>query len=252
MDFGLKGKNVLVTGSTKGLGRAVAEVFAGEGANVVICGRSQREARQAALEIEEKYPVRAAAIAADLSREGEEERLFLESVKALGCLDILVNNAGAWPTAYVKDMSREELESVLYLNLEVPCLLMKRMACHLTERGAGGKIVNIVSQAAFHGSTTGHAHYAASKAGLVAFMISMARETAGDGIRINAVAPGMMETPMTEKALKERPDYYNSRIPVGRPARPEEVAFAVAFLASDKADYLTGITIDATGGMLMR
>ncbi len=115
-----------------------------------------------------------------------------------------------------------------------------------------GKIVNIVSQAAFHGSTTGHAHYAASKAGLVSFSISLAREVAKYGINVNMVAPGMVRTPMTEEALKAKPDYYNGRIPIGRVAEPEEVAQAAVFLASKCADYYTGITFDATGGMLMR
>ena len=115
-----------------------------------------------------------------------------------------------------------------------------------------GKIIHIVSQAAFHGSTTGHAHYAASKAGLVAFMISQAREVAKYGININAVAPGMVDTDMVRDSVLKNEEYYKNRIPVGRLARPEEIANIVTFLASEKADYLTGVTIDATGGMLMR
>lgn len=252
MDFGLKNKNALVTGSTNGLGKAIAEVLAEEGANVIISGRNKSAAGRLAGEIEEKWQVRAVPLAADLAEAGAAEQLFDESTAALGHLDILVNNAGIWPTAYVREMEKTEFERTIYLDLEVPYILSRKMVCHLLEQERKGKIINIVSQAAFHGSTTGHAHYAAAKGGMVAFMISLAREVAGNGINVNAVAPGMMETPMTEQALSEKRAYYNSRIPVGRAARPEEVAYAAAFLASDKADYLTGITIDATGGMLMR
>lgn len=163
-----------------------------------------------------------------------------------------MNNAGVWLTSYVREMEQCDFERTIYLDLEVPYILCKMMVNHLMGNERRGKIINIVSQAAFHGSTTGHAHYAAAKGGMVAFMISLAREVAGDGINVNAVAPGMMETPMTKQVLDQKAMYYNSRIPVGRVAKPEEVAGAAVFLASAQADYLTGITIDATGGMLMR
>jgi 3-oxoacyl-[acyl-carrier protein] reductase len=110
----------------------------------------------------------------------------------------------------------------------------------------------MVSQAAFHGSTSGHAHYAASKSGLVGFTISLAREVAPNGINVNAVAPGMMRTPMNEQALKEREDEYIQRIPLRRIADASEVADVVVFLCSKQSDYMTGTTLDVTGGMLMR
>jgi len=252
MDFGLTGKNVLVTGSTKGLGEAIVRVFAKEGANVIVSGRSGDLCQKIAADVADQYGVKAVGIRADLSERGAADKLFDESVEALGGLDILVNNAGIWPTAYVREMEPEDFERTIYMNLEVPYLLSKRIVNYLVDKGQKGKIIQIVSQAAFHGSTTGHAHYAASKAGLVTFMISLAREAARYGINVNAVAPGMMATPMTQEALDKKGDYYNSRIPIGRVADPEEVAYSVVFLASNKADYLTGITIDATGGMLMR
>lgn len=252
MNLGLNGKNVLITGSTNGLGKAIAQIMAEEGANVIISGRNETAAKQLAEEIEMANMVRAIPITADLSKENAAEELFEKSLDAMGHLDILVNNAGIWPTAYVCDMEKDDFERTIYMNLEVPYLLSRKMVNHLIKRGEKGKIINIVSQAAFHGSTTGHAHYAASKGGLVTFMISLAREVAKYGITVNAVAPGMMETPMTKEALASKEDYYNSRIPLGRVAKPEEVAYSAVFLASDKADYLTGITLDATGGMLMR
>lgn len=252
MDLGLKDRNVLITGSTNGLGKAIAKIMAEEGANVIISGRNETAAKELAKEIEVTNQVQAIPITADLSLKNAAEELFEKSLKRMGHLDILINNAGIWPTAYVRNMEKDEFERTIYMNLEVPYLLSKMMVNHLIERKEKGKIINIVSQAAFHGSTTGHAHYAASKGGLVTFMISLAREVAKYGITVNAVAPGMMETPMTKEALKSKEDYYNSRIPLGRVAKPEEVAYAAVFLASNKADYLTGITIDATGGMLMR
>ena len=112
--------------------------------------------------------------------------------------------------------------------------------------------MNITSQAAFHGSTSGHAHYAASKAGLVTFTVSLAREVAPYGIRVNAVAPGMMTTEMARDVLAKDSQRYLERIPLRRIADPAEVANAVVFLASDRAGYMTGTTLDVTGGMLMR
>jgi 3-oxoacyl-[acyl-carrier protein] reductase len=118
--------------------------------------------------------------------------------------------------------------------------------------GRGGRIVNVSSSAAFIGSTTGHADYAASKAGLVNFTVSLAREVAGHGIYVNAVAPGMMRTDMAQEALDKNEDRYLARIPLGRIAHPDEVANLIVFLASDRASYSTGATMDASGGLLMR
>ena len=252
MDYGLKGKNVLVTGSTKGLGEAIVRILAGEGANVIVSGRSEDLTQSIAEKLAKDCGVTAVGIPADLGQRGVAEDLFQKSLDALGSLDILVNNAGIWPTAYVREMKLEDFDRTLYLNLEVPFLLSKMMVNHLIENDRKGKIIQIVSQAAYHGSTTGHAHYAASKGGLVTFTKSLAREVAGYGITVNSVAPGMMETPMVKDALEKKRDYYNNRIPIGRVASADEVAYTVAFLASNKADYLTGINIDATGGMLMR
>ena len=149
-------------------------------------------------------------------------------------------------------MSDEEWERTVKINLTGPFLFSKRVVQHLIGRKSPGKIINIVSQAAFHGSTSGHAHYAAAKGGLVTFTVSLAREVAKYGINVVAVAPGMMRTPMNKKELEEREWEYVKRIPLGRISDPMEVANVVAFLASSKADYITGATMDVTGGMLMR
>ena len=243
MDYGLKDKVVLVTGSTKGLGKAIA----------VVTGRREKEVHEIMMELREKYQdERIQGYCVDFSELSSVDFIFDVIKKDLGSIDVLINNAGIWPTAYVVDMKPEDFERTIRVNLEVPYLLCQKFVQEKIAAQQKGKIVNIVSQAAFHGSTTGHAHYAASKAGLVSFSISLAREVAKYGINVNMVAPGMVRTPMTEEALKAKPDYYNGRIPIGRVAEPEEVAQAAVFLASKCADYYTGITFDATGGMLMR
>ena len=252
MDLKLNGKKAIITGSTKGIGKAIALSLAAEGCQVVVTGRDKEQLETTVQEIKKASGTIAYPIRIDLQKEGSAEQLLQIGIEILGVIDILVNNAGIWPTSYVTDMSKDEFEKTMYLNLEVPYLLSKNAANYFLERKKKGKIIHIVSQAAFHGSTTGHAHYAASKAGLVAFMISQAREVAKYGININAVAPGMVDTDMVRDNVLKNEEYYKNRIPVGRLARPEEIANVVTFLASERADYLTGITIDATGGMLMR
>ena len=251
MEFGLQGKNALVIGGTKGLGRATCELFAQEGTNVIAVSRHEDDCAALAAELRERYGVQAAGIACDLSSSGRSN-VVREALTAFGTLDMLVNAAGIWPQAYVLDMEEADFRRTLDINLVSPFVLCRDFARHLDADSRTGKIVNVVSQAAFCGSTTGHAHYAASKAGLVAFTVSLARELAPRGINVNAVAPGIMDTPMIRAALETRMDYYCKRIPLGRVAEAEEVAYSVVFLCSYKADYLTGITLDATGGMLMR
>ena len=149
MDFGLKGKNVLITGSTKGLGKAIAEVAAEEGANVVVSGRKEEEAKALASSIALRFGVKALPVAADLGKVGAAEDLFADALATMGSLDILVNNAGIWPTAYVREMDRAEFERTIYMDLEVPYILCRLMVNHLIPAGRKGKIVNVVSQAAF-------------------------------------------------------------------------------------------------------
>ncbi len=246
MDYKINGKVALVTGAADGCGKAIAEKLAGEGVKVILHDLSFKE---------EALKNNAAAIGngaeyvtADLSRTEEIEELW----KKTGDIDILVNNAGIWPTAYVTDMTTESFKKTLDIDLVAPFLLCKLFVNSCIQKNKKGKIVNMVSQAAFHGSTSGHAHYAAAKAGLVAFTVSLAREVAPMGINVNAVAPGMMRTPMNKDALSEREDDYLKRIPLRRIADPSEVAAAVVFLCGAESDYMTGATLDVTGGMLMR
>ncbi len=253
MNLNLDKKTVIVTGGNSGLGAAVCEEFAREGANVVINYLFDPEAAEnLASKLAHKYKVKAVPVKGDITIADDIESNIAAAVEHTGRFDILVNCAGVWPTAFVKDMDDEAWEKTIKINLTGPFMYAKRAINHFIANNVKGKIINIVSQAAFHGSTSGHAHYAAAKGGLVTFTISLAREVAKYGINVTAVAPGMMRTPMNEKELAEREEEYLKRIPLGRISEPEEVAYAVAFLASNKADYITGATIDVTGGMLMR
>lgn len=255
MNLELQGKTILITGASDGFGRALALVLADEGASLVLHDlnlppvREKLEALAASLR--SGHAAQVHTLYADFAKPGEAEGL-LERAAAHGPLHGLVNNAAVWPTSTVRDVRAAQVERTLAINLLAPFLLCRDMVGHLLAGGRRGKIVNMVSQAAFHGATSGHADYAASKAGLVGFSISLAREVAGDGICVNCVAPGMMRTPMNRAALAEREDAYLRRIPLGRIADPEEVAYGVAFLLSARADYITGATLDITGGMLMR
>jgi 3-oxoacyl-[acyl-carrier protein] reductase len=253
MDLGLKGRVALVTGAPCGLGRATCLGLAAEGAHMAVHYFDRRaDALALCGLLEERHGVRALPVYADITQETDCEALFDAVIGEFGRADILINNAGLWPTAFVKEMSRREWDHTVAVNLTGPFMLSQRMVRHLLATKRPGKIVNVVSQAAFQGATSGHAHYAAAKAGLVNLTVSLAREVACHGILVNAVAPGMMETPMSADALAARAETYLERIPLGRIAQPEEVAAVVVFLASDKASYMTGATVDVSGGMLMR
>ena len=220
MDLGLRDRVALVTGAPCGLGRATCLALAAEGAHVAVHHFDRRDEAVALCgQLGERFGVRAFPVYADITGEADCEALFDAVVAAFGHVDILVNNAGLWPTSYLKDMSRQEWDHTVAVNLTGPFMLSRRMVRHLLATGRPGRIVNIVSQAAFQGATSGHAHYAAAKAGLVNLTVSLAREVAPHGILVNAVAPGMMETPMSADALATRGEAYLERIPA-RPHRP--------------------------------
>jgi len=260
MDLHLKDKVALVTGGSRGLGAAICRCLAEEGAKVaVLCYRNVErgadltdEAEALVDDLLERFGTEAAAVPGDISREADILDAFEKTERTLGNIDIVVNNAGVWPTGFVKDTTEAEWNAVQQVNLTAPFIVCREAVRRWLERGTAGRIVNIASQAAFHGSTTGHAHYAASKAGLVVFSRSLAREVAPAGIYVNCLAPGFMKTEMTRDAWEKHEEEYKKRIPLGRMADPSEMAAVVTFLCSDRASYVTGATYDVTGGMLMR
>lgn len=254
MNLHLKAKTALVTGGSKGLGKAICTCLAAEGANVVVNYRSAPEDAQAlAKQLAAAYHVAAIAVYADMALEASIRSMFDEAEAALGPIDILVNNAGICPPCPVKEMTTELWDQVLTTNLTGTFIACREMVNRCLAKERGGRIVNIASQAAFRGSATGgKAHYATSKGGMVAFTVALAQEHAKDGIYVNAVAPGMIKTEMVAATLKENAERYKRTIPVQRPSEPEEIADVVVFLASDRASYVTGATFDVSGGWLLR
>jgi len=253
MDLELRDRIALVTGASHGLGRAIALVLAAEGARVAInCRRRPEEAETLAGEIVLRGGD-ATVVLADVSASDEVDRMFVTLEDHLGGpADILVNNAALCPTAWLAELTDEQWNDTLAVNLSGAFYCCRAFARRLQAVGRPGRIVNVVSQAAFRGSTTGHAPYDASKGGLVSLTIALAKELAKQQIAVNAIAPGMMRTEMTATTLDANLPKYLARIPLRRLGTPEEIADMVAFLASPRASYMTGATIDASGGMLMR
>ncbi|NLE25658.1 MAG: 3-oxoacyl-ACP reductase FabG [Clostridiaceae bacterium] len=253
MDLGLKGRTALITGGSRGLGKAICMYLAQEGANIAINFKNNIEkANLLASEIQDRYGVSAITVQGSIYCEEDVKRIFREVTDKFPGMDILVNNAGICPVTMVKDMTLEEWDSVIQTNLTGTFLTCREMVNSLILRGMPGHIVNIASQAAFNGSRTGKSHYSASKGGVVSFTLSLAKEVAQYGIKVNAVAPGMMYTEMTADTLDKNMERYKKEIPLGRIAEGEEVAKVVAFLASKASSYMTGTTVDVSGGITGR
>ncbi|MGO3600000.1 MAG: SDR family NAD(P)-dependent oxidoreductase [Enterococcus faecalis] len=252
MELGLYGKKALVTGGATGLGKQFVLSLAREGVQVAFSYFSENEhPNELEEEVRESTNSKAFGIKTDLSKVESTRSLFKQAKELLGQVDILINNAGVWLTGMVTEIEPKEWDLQLETNLRAPFLLCQQFAKEANKAGHGGHILNITSQAAYYGSTTGHSHYAASKAGLIAFNASFAREQAKNGINSNNIAIGIMHTRMIQENLDKDPNYYVTRIPMGRVVEPEEVASMGTILVSDVYGYMTGATVDVTGGMLM-
>jgi 3-oxoacyl-[acyl-carrier protein] reductase len=253
MKLNLKGKTALVTGGSRGIGSAICRDLAEEGVHIgVNYNRSAAEAEKVAAELQQSTGVKAVAIQGNVGEEKEIIALLDALESQVGEIDILVNNAAHCPAGPIDSYSTEEWEFTFRVNVTGVFVLCREMVRRWRGRGVKGKIVNIASQAAFFGSTSGHLPYDSSKGAVISMTRAIAREVAPDGINVNAVAPGMVRTEMVQKLLEKKLDFYLSRIPLNRIAEPSEIASIVTFLASDGASFMTGTTLDATGGLMMR
>ena len=245
MKIDLSGKNALVTGSTRGIGRAIAEAFAESGARVAVVGRDQERANEAATAIGKG----AVGFAADVSETAAVTKLVDDVEKAFGSIDILVNNAGITRDNIVMRLKDEDWDAVLNANLRGAFASIRAVSRGMMKRRAG-RIITVASIVGLIGNT-GQANYAASKAGLIALTKSVAKELGSRNILINAVAPGFIETEMTAKMTPEARDALGKQIALERLGTVQDVAAMVTFLASDLASYITGQVFVVDGGMVM-
>ncbi len=240
--FDLTGKRALVTGASGGIGGAVARVLHAAGAEVALSG--SREAPLAALAAE--LGARAHVLVGNLASAEEAEGLVKRASDVMGGVDILVNNAGITRDGLMMRMSDEDWLSVIDVNLNA-VFRLSRAALRGMMKARWGRIINITSVVAKAGNP-GQANYAAAKAGVAGMSRSLAQEVASRNITVNCVAPGLIETAMTEKLTEEQRGRILADVPAGRMGRPEEVAAAVLYLASEEAAYVTGATLDVNGG----
>jgi 3-oxoacyl-[acyl-carrier protein] reductase len=250
MQISLKDRVALVTGGSRGIGRAIATALARAGATVVVNYRGNQAAADETVAAIVGAEGQAVAIQADVSQPADVDRLFKETIDRFGKIDILVNNAGITRDNLLLRMKDEDFDAVLDTNLR-GLFLCTRAALRPMTRARYGRIINITSVVGLMGNP-GQANYAAAKAGIIGFTKSVAREMASRSITANAIAPGYIETELTGVLDEKLRGAILEAIPLGRLGTPEDVAGLVCFLASDAASYITGQTLTVDGGMVMQ
>ena len=243
--FSLKDKKALITGASGGIGKELARVLVEYDAEVCISGRNVEELN----ELKESLGDKCHIVPCDLSNKNEISELFSKSEEVLGQIDILVNNAGITKDNIFLRMSDQEWEDVLNINLNSTFNILKLITKGMVKRKYG-RIINISSVVGATGGA-GQVNYAASKAGLIGLTKSLSQELATRNITVNCIAPGFIETPMTEKLDDNRKDRIISSIPANRIGTPKDLSSAVIFLASQESSYITGQTIHINGGLYM-
>lgn len=237
----------LITGGSRGIGRVVALSLAKKGYDITFCYTNNEAAAKETVAEIEKTGVKALAVKADVSKESDVNALVQAARDAFGPVEVLVNNAGITRDGLLLRMSEKDISDVLDTNLKGAFFCTKAVLKDMM-KSRYGKIINITSIVGVTGNA-GQSNYAASKAGLIGFTKSVAKEYGSKGICVNAVAPGFIETEMTDKLPEEVKNTYLERISLKRFGTPEDVANVVSFLAGHKSDYVTGQVIEVTGGM---
>ncbi len=245
----LAGNVALITGGSRGIGAAAAELFAQAGANVAVNYRTQVEAAdRLAAKLSSRYQ-EAIAVQADVSERSQVDAMVENVFSSFGKIDVLVNNAGIWTYGSIADMNEEVWAKTMRINLDSMFYCCQAVLPAMKKNG-GGRIINISSTAGQRGEAY-HSHYAATKGAVISFTKSLAAELAADNILANTVAPGWAATDMSAEALKKDADNIFSVIPLGRAGTAREMAGAILFLASDLASYITGEVINVNGGSVL-
>ncbi len=243
----LDNKIAIVTGGSRGIGREVALTLAKQGADIVVNYTSNSTAADEVVQLVTELGRKAIAVKADVSKSDDVANLIKETEEKLGKIDILINNAGITRDGLLIRMKENDWDDVLDINLKGVFLTTKLIGKKMLKQRSG-RIVNLTSVVGLMGNA-GQANYAASKAGVIGFTKSVAKEFASRGITVNAVAPGFIKSDMTEKLSDEVKATYNNAIPLGRMGEASDVANLVSFLVSDLSNYITGQTIQVDGGM---
>ncbi|SFB57878.1 3-oxoacyl-[acyl-carrier-protein] reductase [Cohnella sp. OV330] len=248
-EFDLSGKAALVTGASRGIGRAIALALAEAGCDVAVNYAGGESAARETANAIEALGRKAILVQANVGKAAEFDAMVQTAIEAFGKLDILVNNAGITRDNLIMRMKEEEFDAVIETNLKGVFNGIKAVTRPMMKQRYG-RIINISSVVGVLGNA-GQANYVAAKAGVIGLTKSAARELASRGITVNAVAPGFIETDMTDKLPADLREAMLKDIPLGRMGRPEEIASSVLYLASDSASYMTGQTIHVDGGMYM-